>query len=71
MSSALLKDRYRLDLVKVVQRLKLGILTEEYVSLDPVGQECLELVGSMPGSGHSEYIVKLFQSALFGFCKKV
>jgi hypothetical protein len=64
MTTAFLKDSNRLYFVKVVQRLQLGVFTEEHISLDPVWEERLGLVRDMFAGRHGKDVVELFQRAL-------
>ena len=70
MPSPFLKHSDRLDLVKVIQRLEVHVLSQENVSLDPVRQKGVELVAGVFPSGDGKDVVELFERSLFCFCKK-
>jgi len=67
MPSPLLKHRNRLDLVKVIQRLQLHVLSQENIPLDPVRQEGIELIASVSRGGDGKDVVELFERSLFRF----
>lgn len=66
MPSPLFKNGDRLNLLKVIERLKVD-LPEEDVSADPVRQELCDLIVHMLWGRHGENIIEFFKSPLFRF----
>lgn len=70
-TDALLEYRNGFNLIEVVERLELRILTEEDPTLYEPWQPGAQLIRCMAGSGNSKDIVKFFEGPLFRFCESV
>lgn len=54
------------EVVQLVQRLKVSTATAEDVAIDPPWEHLEQLIAHVHGCGHSEDVVKLFESPLLG-----